>query len=81
MIWVSTVKAMNMPVDEPAKVAEPPESMTASGTTGRRMDQAPKAAAMANMVAVYPGTFQILVSWVVLIYRTLLPSTRLLLSR
>ena len=52
MIWVSTVKAMKMPVDEPAKVAEPPESITASGTTGSRMDQAPKAAAMANMVAV-----------------------------
>src|SRR5699024_11072533 len=56
-ICVRTVAAMKIPVDAPARAGEPPASMTCVGTTGSKIDHAPKAAATATIVGANPGTF------------------------
>src|SRR5690625_2414204 len=48
---------MKIPVDAPARAGEPPASMTCVGTTGSKIDHAPKAAATATIVGAKPGTF------------------------
>ena len=62
-IWVRTVPAMNTPVTEPARLSEPPELITASGTTGSISDQEAKAAATAISVVFSAGLLHMLSSF------------------
>ena len=55
---VSTVAAMNTPVDAPASAWEPPASSTATGTTGSNSAHEPKAAATATNVGMKPDASQ-----------------------